>query len=325
MLLDNSEPGTEGTQGHCPGQSLVHGVPESCLRYIKRVNTSFSPHSVSLLRLFSDFEVCCCPLCGNQKPAFLLSFGQCQSCHAGLTGSAQRVFQDLAMLKPGEPLWSIPRAGSVWVVERGSGMIRAKPCGAMGWSGSNPVVHIGVLLCDSCCFSIAGGVLCDQPTCRDLPGGPCGEGAAGQHRPLCRALHEKLGPWEGTGWGHGSINWVVLSAAAGSSVGWNTGCSVALQFLSGKYSLCPFYLHCSQAGFSWAVLGDLNPSPGKRQRIFRKSQTFGTKLLPITLQQAKAWAGRKKVGHFIPRMKCLHRIIESFILEKPCKIIESKH
>ncbi|NXH90559.1 DOC11 protein, partial [Edolisoma coerulescens] len=46
MLLDDSEPRTEGTQGHCPGQSLVHGVPESCLRYIKRgVFSVTNPHT----------------------------------------------------------------------------------------------------------------------------------------------------------------------------------------------------------------------------------------------------------------------------------------
>lgn len=37
MLLDNSASGVEGTKGRSPGESLVHGVPESCLRYIKRV------------------------------------------------------------------------------------------------------------------------------------------------------------------------------------------------------------------------------------------------------------------------------------------------
>ncbi|NXS89335.1 DOC11 protein, partial [Erpornis zantholeuca] len=46
MLLDSSEPRTEGTQGHCPGQSLVHGVPESCLRYIKQgVFSVTNPHA----------------------------------------------------------------------------------------------------------------------------------------------------------------------------------------------------------------------------------------------------------------------------------------
>lgn len=37
MLLDNSASGADGTKGRSPGESLVHGVPESCLRYIKRV------------------------------------------------------------------------------------------------------------------------------------------------------------------------------------------------------------------------------------------------------------------------------------------------
>ncbi|NXL69253.1 DOC11 protein, partial [Leptocoma aspasia] len=46
MLLDNSEPRAEDTQGPCPGQSLVHGVPESCLRYIKQgVFSVTNPHT----------------------------------------------------------------------------------------------------------------------------------------------------------------------------------------------------------------------------------------------------------------------------------------
>ncbi|XP_015481714.1 dedicator of cytokinesis protein 11 isoform X4 [Parus major] len=46
MLLDNSEPRAEGVQGACPAQSLVHGVPESCLRYIKRgVFSVTNPHA----------------------------------------------------------------------------------------------------------------------------------------------------------------------------------------------------------------------------------------------------------------------------------------
>ncbi|XP_030128417.4 dedicator of cytokinesis protein 11 isoform X2 [Taeniopygia guttata] len=46
MLQDSSEPRAEGSQGHCPGQSLVHGVPESCLRDIKRgVFSVTNPHT----------------------------------------------------------------------------------------------------------------------------------------------------------------------------------------------------------------------------------------------------------------------------------------
>uniref|UniRef100_A0A8C3VDM2 Dedicator of cytokinesis 11 n=1 Tax=Catharus ustulatus TaxID=91951 RepID=A0A8C3VDM2_CATUS len=46
MLQDNSEPRAEGTQGHCPGQSFVHGVPESCLHYIKQgVFSVTNPHT----------------------------------------------------------------------------------------------------------------------------------------------------------------------------------------------------------------------------------------------------------------------------------------
>lgn len=80
MLQDNSEPRAEGTPGHCPAQSLVHGVPESHLRYIKQVSISLYPHSVPLMRLFSVLLSTVWI-----KPVFLLSFGQ--SRHAGLTGS----------------------------------------------------------------------------------------------------------------------------------------------------------------------------------------------------------------------------------------------
>ncbi|XP_056347217.1 dedicator of cytokinesis protein 11 isoform X2 [Oenanthe melanoleuca] len=46
MLLDSSEPRAEGSQGHCAGQSLVHGVPESCLHYIKQgVFSVTNPHT----------------------------------------------------------------------------------------------------------------------------------------------------------------------------------------------------------------------------------------------------------------------------------------
>ncbi|NWQ92464.1 DOC11 protein, partial [Burhinus bistriatus] len=45
MLLDNSASEAEGTKGRSPGESLVHGVPESCLRYIKRgVFSVTNPH-----------------------------------------------------------------------------------------------------------------------------------------------------------------------------------------------------------------------------------------------------------------------------------------
>lgn len=37
MLLDASTSGAEDTKGRSPGENLVHGIPESCLRYIKRV------------------------------------------------------------------------------------------------------------------------------------------------------------------------------------------------------------------------------------------------------------------------------------------------
>ncbi|XP_050166185.1 dedicator of cytokinesis protein 11 isoform X3 [Myiozetetes cayanensis] len=46
MLLDGSVSGAEGAKGHSPGESLVHGVPESCLCYIKRgVFSVTDPHA----------------------------------------------------------------------------------------------------------------------------------------------------------------------------------------------------------------------------------------------------------------------------------------
>lgn len=95
MLLDNSAAGAEGTKGRSPSESLVHGVPESCLRYIKRVKNCLSPRSVSLLRLwpFSSVVVCCYPLRGEAEVSFSLEqrgFGQCLkpiNCHFGLSGS----------------------------------------------------------------------------------------------------------------------------------------------------------------------------------------------------------------------------------------------
>ncbi|XP_010182932.1 PREDICTED: dedicator of cytokinesis protein 11, partial [Mesitornis unicolor] len=45
MLLDNSASGAEGTKGRSPGENLMHGVPESCLRYIKQgVFSVTDPH-----------------------------------------------------------------------------------------------------------------------------------------------------------------------------------------------------------------------------------------------------------------------------------------
>lgn len=37
MLLDASASKVEDVKGRSAGESLVHGIPESCLRYIKRV------------------------------------------------------------------------------------------------------------------------------------------------------------------------------------------------------------------------------------------------------------------------------------------------
>uniref|UniRef100_A0A8B9TUG0 Dedicator of cytokinesis 11 n=1 Tax=Anas platyrhynchos TaxID=8839 RepID=A0A8B9TUG0_ANAPL len=45
MLLDASTSGAEDTKGRSPGENLVHGIPESCLRYIKRgVFSVTDPH-----------------------------------------------------------------------------------------------------------------------------------------------------------------------------------------------------------------------------------------------------------------------------------------
>uniref|UniRef100_A0A8B9CL13 Dedicator of cytokinesis 11 n=1 Tax=Anser brachyrhynchus TaxID=132585 RepID=A0A8B9CL13_9AVES len=45
MLLDASTSGAEDSKGRSPGENLVHGVPESCLRYIKRgVFSVTDPH-----------------------------------------------------------------------------------------------------------------------------------------------------------------------------------------------------------------------------------------------------------------------------------------
>ncbi|XP_041252363.1 dedicator of cytokinesis protein 11 isoform X4 [Onychostruthus taczanowskii] len=46
MLQESSEPGAEGAPGPAAGQSLVHGIPESCLRYVKRgVFSVTNPHT----------------------------------------------------------------------------------------------------------------------------------------------------------------------------------------------------------------------------------------------------------------------------------------
>lgn len=37
LLTDSSASGAESTKGRSLGESFVHGVPESCLRYIKQV------------------------------------------------------------------------------------------------------------------------------------------------------------------------------------------------------------------------------------------------------------------------------------------------
>lgn len=63
MLQEGSEPRAEGAGGHGPGQSLVPGVPESCLRYVKRVSASPSPPPLSLLGLPVTLG-CVVPHCG---------------------------------------------------------------------------------------------------------------------------------------------------------------------------------------------------------------------------------------------------------------------
>lgn len=99
----------------------------------------------------------------------------------------------------------------MWVVRGDSEMIGAK-ASSVGRASCSLTAY---------CLSVAGGFLRDGPTCGDLPGGPRGEGAAGQHYALCRAVHEKLGPREGIRWGCGSICLVMLSAAAGRGVVWS--------------------------------------------------------------------------------------------------------
>lgn len=37
-----------------------------------------------------------------------------------------------------------------------------------------------------------GYLFSDQPSCRHLPGGPCGEGVTERHHTLCRAIHQDL-------------------------------------------------------------------------------------------------------------------------------------
>uniref|UniRef100_A0A8C3KWW3 Dedicator of cytokinesis 11 n=1 Tax=Chrysolophus pictus TaxID=9089 RepID=A0A8C3KWW3_CHRPC len=46
MLLDTSASKAEDVKGRSPGESLVHGIPESCLRYIKRPSLFFSQCSM---------------------------------------------------------------------------------------------------------------------------------------------------------------------------------------------------------------------------------------------------------------------------------------
>ena len=72
MLLDSSASGAEGTKGRSPGESFVHGIPESCLRYIKRVkNGFFSSFCVSVeLCLFGRVALCCCALWRGSSQLF---------------------------------------------------------------------------------------------------------------------------------------------------------------------------------------------------------------------------------------------------------------
>ena len=46
-------------------------------------------------------------------------------------------------------------------------------------------------------LALPGDLLRHQPSCRHLPGGPRGEGAAERHHPLCRALHQDVGRQQG--------------------------------------------------------------------------------------------------------------------------------
>lgn len=165
------------------------------------------------------------------------------------------------------------------------------------WWGTNPEVQVECPALWQPTVSIAGCFLRDWPTRGDLPGGPCREGAAGQHYTLCRTVYEKLGPGEGIGWGHESTCLVMLSAAVEGSVVWNMGCfccSLAA-FWQILFSLWCCYSCCSQTVISWAGLGELIPSPGRRQRIFRKSKQLGQgDLSPLQFKKAKPDLAVKK-------------------------------
>ncbi|NWR21021.1 DOC11 protein, partial [Emberiza fucata] len=93
MLQEGSEPRAEGAPGQGPGQSLVHGVPESCLRYIKRgVFSVTNPHTEIFLVarvekvLQGSIAHCAEPYMKNSDPGKVL---------AGAMGvSTEPVFKD---------------------------------------------------------------------------------------------------------------------------------------------------------------------------------------------------------------------------------------
>lgn len=140
MLQDNSEPRAEGTQGHCAGQSFVHGVPESCLHYIKQVTISLSPHSVSLLRLSSDLEVCCYHCVVTRSQLFSWALVGVKVAVQGSLAVPGKAPGRVFLVSPCGPC---PGQG-VWGVDRGSGMVSA---------------HSWV----TAAASLAGGVLRHQP------------------------------------------------------------------------------------------------------------------------------------------------------------------
>lgn len=79
-------------------------------------------------------------------------------------------------------------------------------------------------------------------------------------------------------------------------------------FFLANTGLHPFcYLCCSQTSFSWALLEDLVPFPGKRQRIFRETQAVGARgPFPVALQRGKTCTDSKKSGTLHPQRNGLH-------------------
>lgn len=361
MLLDASTSGAEDAKGRSPGENLVHGIPESCLRYIKRVKNWLWPlilclywgcgcsvalwcvlihcvgqcswavtvnghallcdpwfknylerllprdsHQPSQLTIFLSLHLLKWKQVNQmekQKSAFLWSCGilscfvQCRklitilALLVAIGKVPARVFQKLTVLKPCEMgpmdrLWQQPSQGlcGLW-----QGM----------WDNSG-VSRVSHCLTAYYLF-VVGCFLCDWPTCGDLPGGPRGEGAAGQHYALCRAVHEKLGPGEGIGWAHESICLVVLSVAVGSSVVWNmdeTESSLASfwQILIFIYSATCAVPRLASSELSWE--NQLLPLAGGRQFLERARHLEQEDFPHYTeTKQSLVWQWRSRTCH----------------------------